>query len=122
MIFNSFQHLLQNMLEHDYILGKPLVQIYQHEYDRNYDISKQPEIRAAIALLRETGAQIITHHTSLQRFAVVDGKIIWFGNVDFLAYGRKDSDVLRFIDSDTAGELLDPLQQTYEKQIMLEDV
>ena len=88
----------------------------------DYDISKQPEIRAAIALLRETGAQIITHHTSLQRFAVVDGKIIWFGNVDFLAYGRKDADVLRFIDSDTAGELLDPLQQTYEKQIMLEDV
>lgn len=87
-----------------------------------YDISKQPEVQSAIALLREIGAQIITPQASLQRFAVIDRKIVWFGNIDFLAFGRKDSDVLRFVDSDTAGELLEPLQEDYEKQIVLEDV
>lgn len=86
-----------------------------------YDISKQPEVQSAIALLRETRVQIITPQASLQRFAVIDRKIVWFGNIDFLAFGRKDSDVLRFVDSDTAGELLEPLQEDYEKQIVLED-
>ena len=87
----------------------------------HYDISKQAEIQSAIASLREVGVQIITHEDHLQRFAVIDGKNIWFGNIDFLAFGRKDADVLRFIDPDTAGELVEPLQEICEKQIMIED-
>ena len=87
----------------------------------NYDSSKQPEIQTAIALLREAGTQIITQPAPQQRFAVIDKKTIWFGNIDFLAFGRKDSDVLRFVDPDTAGELLEPFLVNYEKQIMIED-
>lgn len=87
----------------------------------HYDISKQAEIQSAIASLREVGVQIITHEDPLQRFAVIDGKNVWFGNIDFLAFGRKDADVLRFIDPDTAGELVEPLQEICEKQIMIED-
>ena len=62
----------------------------------NYDSSKQTDVQSAIALLREAGAQIITQPAPQQRFAVIDKKIIWFGNIDFLAFGKKDSDAMLF--------------------------
>ena len=66
-------------------------------------------------------AVMITSRDGVLHYPYVDGKNVWFGNIDFLAFGRKDADVLRFIDPDTAGELVEPLQEICEKQIMIED-
>ena len=44
------------------------------------------------------------------------------GNIDFLAFGRKDWDVLRFENADIAGELLELLVEKSDTQLTLEDI
>lgn len=88
----------------------------------SYEDSKQSEIHEAVTLLQEIGAQVTMYQMLQQRCAIVDEKIVWYGNSDFLAFGRKDSDVLRFIDADIAGELLDFSQGSCGQQMMIEEL
>lgn len=87
----------------------------------SYESSKQPEIHEAIVLLREVGVQVTTHQMLQQRCAIIDEKIVWYGNVDFLAFGRKESDVLRFADADIAGELIALWDDSIPEQFAIED-
>lgn len=72
--------------------------------------------------MQQIGIQVITHQELQQRYAVIDESIVWYGNVDFFAFGRKDAEVLRFVDSDVAGELLDLSQENREEQMMIEEM
>ena len=47
---------------------------------------------------------------------------MWYGSVDFLAFGRKDTDVLRFVNSDIAGELLALSGESEGEQLVIEDI
>ena len=71
------------------------------------------EVRGRYALNR-CGAAV--------RYAIVDGSIVWYGSVDFLAFGRKDTDVLRFENPDIAGELLAISEEANGEQLMIEDI
>lgn len=44
-----------------------------------------------------------------------------YGNVDLLAFGRRDTDVLRFENADIAGELLSLTDETECEQLMIAD-
>ena len=87
----------------------------------SYEIIHQPEIQETILLLRQTGTQVLTHQELQQRYAVIDESVVWYGNVDFFAFGRKDAEVLRFVNSDVAGELLELSQENCEEQMMIEE-
>ena len=63
----------------------------------------------------------IKHKELQQRYAVIDESVVWYGSVDFLAFGRKDTDVLRFENADIAGELLELSQETGGEQLMIAD-
>lgn len=71
----------------------------------SYDITHQTDARDAISLLERVGITVSTHEELQQRYAVIDESIVWYGSVDLLAFGRKDTDVLRFKNKDIAGEL-----------------
>ena len=88
----------------------------------SYDPIHQPEIQETILLLRQTGTQVLTHQGLQQRYAVIDESVVWYGNVDFFAFGRKDAEVLRFVNSDVAGELLELSQENCEEQMMIEEM
>lgn len=62
----------------------------------SYRPNQQPGIAAAISLLKETGAVVVTEAKYQQRCAIMDESIVWYGGIDFLAFGKKDTDVLRF--------------------------
>jgi len=64
---------------------------------------------------------VTTHQMLQQRCAIIDEKIVWYGNVDFLAFGRKESDVLRFADADIAGELIALWDDSIPEQFAIED-
>ena len=87
----------------------------------SYEVSKQLEIHEAITRLQEVGVQVTTHQILQQRCAIIDEKIVWYGNVDFLAFGRKDSDVIRFADTDVAGELMTLFDDSEPEQFAIED-
>ena len=60
------------------------------------ELSNQESVYEAIEMMEQTGIVVHTHKELNQRYAVVDESIVWYGGVDFLAFGRKDTDVLRF--------------------------
>lgn len=56
----------------------------------------QSDIRKAIATLKESGVTVVERQVLRQKYAVVDESIVWYGNVDFLAFGKRDSYTIRF--------------------------
>ena len=79
------------------------------------------EIAAVVVTLQSVGAEVILHKGLQQRYAVLDERIVWYGNVDFLAFGRRDTDVLRFENADIAGELLSLTDESECEQLMIAD-
>lgn len=87
----------------------------------NDDDARQSEITTAVDALQSAGAEVILHKDLQQRYAVLDERIVWYGNVDLLAFGRRDTDVLRFENADIAGELLSLTDETECEQLMIAD-
>ena len=87
----------------------------------NDDDARRSEIAAAVDALQSAGAEVILHKDLQQRYAVLDEYIVWYGNVDLLAFGRRDTDVLRFENADIAGELLTLTDETECEQLMIAD-
>ena len=95
--------------------------IHTKEAD-SYDSKNQESVREAITLIEQTGTTVRAHKELQQRYAVVDESFVWYGSVDLLAFGRKDTDVLRFENPDIAGELLTLSGKSDGEQLMIEDV
>ena len=87
----------------------------------NDDDTRQSEITTAVDALQSAGAEVILHKDLQQRYAVLDERIVWYGNVDLLAFGRRDMDVLRFENADIAGDLLSLTDETECEQLMIAD-
>ena len=87
-----------------------------------YDPKNQESVCEAITMLERIGVAVQTYKELQQRYAIVDESIVWYGSVDLLAFGRKDTDVLRFENPDIAGELLALSGEADSEQLMLEDV
>lgn len=85
------------------------------------DDARAAEIAAVVVTLQSVGAGVILHKGLQQRYAVLDERIVWYGNVDLLAFGRRDTDVLRFENADICGELLSLTDETECEQLMIAD-
>ena len=77
----------------------PCYQTIPHAEDQ------QSAISDTIKTIESSGAKVVMREETVQRFAVIDHRIVWYGSIDFLAYARYDADVIRFESSDVAGEL-----------------
>ena len=49
-----------------------------------------------IKMMELIGVLVHAHEELNQWYTVVDESVVWYGSVDFLAFGRKDTDVFRF--------------------------
>jgi len=95
--------------------------IHTKETD-SYVSEKQDSVREASSMMEQAGITVHTHKELGQRYVIVDESIVWYDSVDLLAFGRKDTDVLRFENQDIAGELLVISGEADSEQLMLEDV
>ena len=77
----------------------------------SYKPDQQAGIATAIATLENAGIIVTTYKDLQQCYAIVDESIVWYGSIDFLAFGRKDADALRFENAEIAGELFDLLSE-----------
>lgn len=73
----------------------------------SYKTDQEPGIASAIAMLKNAGISVAMQADLQQHYAIMDESIVWYGNIDFLAFGRKDADTLRFENAEIAGELLE---------------
>lgn len=88
----------------------------------SYAPEKQESVREASSMMEPAGITVHAHKELQQRYAIIDKSIVWYGSVDFLAFGRKNTDVLRFENPDIAGELLVISGESDGEQLMIEDV
>lgn len=86
------------------------------------ELSIQKSVCEAIKMLEQAGIVVHAHKALNQRYAVVDESVVWYGGVDFLSFGRKDTDVLRFKNPDIAGEFLSLSGHAESVQFVIEDV
>ena len=51
---------------------------------------------------------IISHKSDFhQKFAVIDQSVVWYGSVNFLSFGTQEESIMRFENTDIAGQLMD---------------
>ena len=73
----------------------------------SYKPDQEPGIASAIARLKNAGISVAMQANLQQHYAIIDESAVWYGNIDFLAFGRKDANTLRFENTEIAGELLE---------------
>ena len=71
--------------------------------------SAKKTMEDSITLLRSCGVSLTHKPNVYQNFVVIDNRIVWYGNVNFLGYDSAESNVLRLVGSDVAMQLKDTL-------------
>ncbi|MDR1409815.1 MAG: DEAD/DEAH box helicase family protein [Oscillospiraceae bacterium] len=61
---------------------------------------------AMLGYLRECGIHVVEKPNVYQSFAVIDRKIVWYGDLNLLGYSNTEASILRFENPDAASELL----------------
>jgi len=94
--------------------------VFDEAADRIEIITRPPEnyknetgrLRAAecIEYMRELGLNVSLKSMFHQKFAVIDGRIVWYGSINFLSYGASEENVMRFRSAQVASELIDTIR------------
>jgi len=64
------------------------------------------EVKELLGQFAEAGFTVVLQSGMHQRFIVIDEQIVWYGSVQFFAYGRGDETMLRFVSGEVAGEIV----------------
>ena len=92
------------------VLGKRLENVKLRVITRSvegYSVEQQARVLAAIKLLEEANVEIVVQPKLTQRYAVIDGTIVWYGDINFLSAGKPEDTAIRLESPELAGELLD---------------
>ena len=72
-----------------------------------YSVEYQARVLAAVKRLEDADADIIMQPKLTQRYAVFDGAIVWYGDINFLSSAKAEDTAIRLESPELAGELLD---------------
>lgn len=73
------------------------------------------KIESCINLLNQAGIRFKFLENFHQKYTTIDKKIIWYGSINFLSYGRSQESVMRIKNLDVAGELLNSINLLMEE-------
>jgi hypothetical protein len=83
-----------------------------------YKLAEQNGIAASIKSLKDFGAVVVeTPNEGNQKFAVIDSKTVWYGNVNPLGYVGLEDNIMRFVSEEIATELLATVEDQVEEQV-----
>jgi len=68
-------------------------------------------LKETLALFPAAGVQVEHKSNIHQKFAVLDQKIIWYGSINLLSFGRAEESIMRLENSDIADQLLGSIQK-----------
>ena len=69
--------------------------------------SEQQTVMDNAELLKGYGCSVIFKPDFYQKFTVIDNRIVWYGSINFLSFGKTEESVMRFSSYDIAGQLID---------------
>lgn len=56
----------------------------------DYKLANQPDIALLIGKLEDAGIEVITKSSIHQKYAVFDQRVVWYGSINFLSFGRSE--------------------------------
>jgi superfamily II DNA or RNA helicase len=71
----------------------------------------RPALEETLALLHAAGVHVLYKSNIHQKFAVFDQKIIWYGSINLLSFGRSEESIMRLENPGIADELLGSIQK-----------
>jgi hypothetical protein len=69
-----------------------------------------PKISECIELLAQQGIVVKTKNRIHQKFAILDQRLIWYGSINLLSYGKSEESIMRIDNVNIAAELLRSIQ------------
>jgi superfamily II DNA or RNA helicase len=66
----------------------------------------RPALEETLAVLIAAGIQVVFKSSIHQKFAVFDQKIVWYGSINLLSFGRAEESIMRLENPGIADELL----------------
>ena len=69
-----------------------------------------PVLQKAFDLLTRSWINIIYKSNIHQKFAIMDQKIVWYGSINLLSYGRAQESIMRIENSNIAHELIKSIE------------
>jgi len=71
----------------------------------------RPALEETLALLHAAGIHVAFKSNIHQKFAVFDQKILWYGSINLLSFGRAEESIMRLENPGIADELLVSIQK-----------
>ena len=69
------------------------------------DESKHNKLEPCIKMLENIGVKVFERENVSQKITIIDEKILWYGNINFLGYTENDEYCMRFVDNKIASEI-----------------
>ena len=69
------------------------------------DESKQKKLEPCISMLENFGVKVIEQENVSQKISIIDEKILWYGNINFLGYTENEECCMRIVDNKIASEI-----------------
>ena len=69
------------------------------------DESKQKKLDPCIKILENIGVKVIERENVSQKITIIDEKILWYGNINFLGYTENEECCMRIVDNKIASEI-----------------
>jgi len=67
-------------------------------------------LEETLSFIRDAGVSVALKSGIHQKFAIIDQKIVWYGSVNLLSFGRSEESVMRLENQSIADELLGSIQ------------
>jgi phosphatidylserine/phosphatidylglycerophosphate/cardiolipin synthase-like enzyme len=69
------------------------------------DFKDKPALEDVLGLLKAAGINLVCKSNIHQKFAVIDQRIVWYGSINLLSFGRAEESIMRLNSSNIANEL-----------------
>ena len=69
-------------------------------------------VKELLDQLKLSGFAVRERSNIHQKFIVIDEQIIWYGSINLFAYGRTAETMLRFVNQDIAGEIVENVDKS----------
>jgi phosphatidylserine/phosphatidylglycerophosphate/cardiolipin synthase-like enzyme len=67
-------------------------------------------LRRTLDLLKNECISVVFKSNIHQKFAIMDQKIVWYGSINLLSYGRSQESIMRIESSNIANELIKTIE------------
>ncbi len=59
----------------------------------------------SVGMLREMQVNVLFREGIHQKYAVMDGSVVWYGSINLLSFGASQESIMRLVSSSIAGAL-----------------